>query len=430
MDLATVQSAIRNLRLCVTSSYSDQETSTESFKETTSKMHNSLQVLLKAPALDVYRTLSDTFAKLNDIPVSTLLAIPEPEMPVTDNLASVTLTDSIGTGILPLHDWKMWTDFKEEFDQHYQMHFGNSVRNLPKPISIEECSWGESVRYLELSSEAKLDVNLKHFYDKVNLALKCTGYDIELQGGKHQSGGDRRIPDLAANTGVDKLLPPDKRINRCPGELKLSVKFGTTMKQYMVAHARAQAYLAVFSQLHHYMNVHGAKTGYILTDRELYAMRRYGTEWGLVEVSNPIPFKPTHHHSLNAKQALWFLLSKYGCHATEWSHPSFKAPDLVPATIDDVIGPETSTESPSDGSQWTHTHSSIESQSDDSDWIHTTERRSGHSDKRARYRSHVANQRGPQINAFGQKNPTIDYSKALRHRTRKNTKNISGTSSK
>jgi hypothetical protein len=339
----------KELRHYLTRENSLQENNASARESDFSQMRECLKALLVADPAIVYIALRDTFAKLTDIPLWDLLAIPEPEMPRRDDLASVSLTDSLGTGMVPLEGWGDWSEFEEEVKLHAQQHFGSTL----ELISRSSCSWGDSVRYLELSSEMKLDVNLKHVYDKVNTVLERTGFPIMIQGGKHQEGRDKKIPDLAANTTMDMKLPAPRRYNRCPGELKPSIKFGTTMKNSADPYQRKQAYLTVYSQLHHYMNAHSAKTGYILTDKELIAMKRYGDEWGLVKVSKPIPFHPTKCGALNAKIALWFLVSRYGCHMTEWCYESFENPPVVHQTVDEAAGEETPTGSVVSESEWT-----------------------------------------------------------------------------
>jgi len=351
MDREAILHAVEKLRGCLMLESHDEELHLWPTHESCSEMQVCLQTLLNYRPAMVYTTLRETFVNLNDnIPLRDVLAIPEPEMPRVDDLASTTITES--DDICRLRAWEDWTDFEEEVRNHWEIYFGTMAKKQPDPLSRSSCSWGDSVKYMELSSEAKLDVNLKHVYDKVNTVLEKTGFHIMLQGGKHQERGDKKIPDLAANTVTDMLLSAPRRRNRCPGELKLSIKFGNAMKA-QVSKFRDHIWGTVFSQLHHYLNVHTAKTGYIITDKELFAMKRYGNEWGHVKVSAAIPFHPTHPDALNAKIALWFLLGRYGCHPDDWSHDHFAAPETIHETLDEILGTQTPTASVTSESVYT-----------------------------------------------------------------------------
>jgi hypothetical protein len=170
-----------------------------------------------------------------------------------------------------------------------------------------------------------------------------------LQGGKHLKGVDKTIPDLAANLTRDMHIPAHKRTNRCPGEIKLSMKWGTDMAKADPS-IQNPSYLPALSQIHHYMNVHSAKTGYIITDRELVALKRVGHAWGEMEMSDPILLYPVQKGGINVKIALWFLLSRYGCDEAGWKHPKFDAPQVVRQTLDEAAGPATDTEYDSESS--------------------------------------------------------------------------------
>jgi hypothetical protein len=276
--------------------------------------------------------------------VWSLLATPEPPMPRVD-LSSTTQTASDGSIVRLNSIPRPWTDFEEEVKLHIQKHFSKKG----PVIDQDDCAWGSKVRYLELSSEAKLDVNLKHIYDKVNTALERTGYNITLQGGKHLKGVDKGIPDLAANLTHDMHIPAPERTNRCPGEIKLSRKWGAEMPPDNSVAERI-SYMSALSQIHHYMNVHSAKTGYIITDREMVALKRVGHAWGEMEMSDPIPLSPVRKGGTNVKIALWFLLSRYGCDEASWKHPKFDSPKSIRQTIEEAAGAATDTEYDSESS--------------------------------------------------------------------------------
>jgi hypothetical protein len=142
---------------------------------------------------------------------------------------------------------------------------------------------------------------------------------------------------------IDMTMSANQRNNRCPGELKLSMKWGSEML-LTDGEAGTAANISVLSQIHYYMNVHGARTGFVLTDKEMFALKRDGQKWGDVKISEPIPYCPKHAESLNVKIALWFLLSRYGSHEIDWSHKKFAVPRMIRRTLSDIIGSPTETE--------------------------------------------------------------------------------------
>jgi hypothetical protein len=276
-----------------------------------------------------------------------LLSSPEPVMPIIQlkHLEVTKFVKDTGRGI-NLGDISEWENFEEEVLSHIDMHFGPH-RDKGPVIPADSVSWGQTVYYFELSSEAKLDVNLKHIYDKVNVALRHTvGASVQLQGGKALEGCDRTIPDLASNLIRDSdanplfFVPPPNRVNRCPGELKLSVKWGPGSGKGEDPQGNKQ----VFSQIHHYTNVHEARVGFILTDTAICAVRRHGNMWGQLQRSQAYELHPEKgERVLNVKLILWFLLSKYASDDSLWGFPQFPEPP-APEAIDmsqlsDFIGP-------------------------------------------------------------------------------------------
>jgi hypothetical protein len=112
----------------------------------------------------------------------------------------------------------------------------------------------------------------------------------ERQGVKGKSGqfiGDKR-----------------KRLrNRIPGDAKLFRKINRSMlppdgEFFRESYQEAKH---VLSQIHDYMDRHGARYGYIVTDEELIFFRRRGTGWGHLDISSPI----RHDVEGNLDEGIW-----------------------------------------------------------------------------------------------------------------------------
>ena len=78
--------------------------------------------------------------------------------------------------------------------------------------------------------------------------------------------------------------------NRIPGDAKLFRKINRPMlppdgELFRDSYQQAKH---VLSQIHDYMDRHGARYGYIVTDEELIFFRRRGTGWGHMDISPPI----------------------------------------------------------------------------------------------------------------------------------------------
>jgi len=111
-------------------------------------------------------------------------------------------------------------------------------------------------------------------------------------------GTERKKPDLAGYLFVPGSRQhsgdgPSKVHNRIPGDAKLFRKIrrsmlppnGCDFLNQRSAQAEAQK---VINQIHHYMDMHGARYGYVVNDQELIFFRRRGTGWGHMEISDAI----------------------------------------------------------------------------------------------------------------------------------------------
>ena len=111
------------------------------------------------------------------------------------------------------------------------------------------------------------------------------------------------IPDTAY---FDPQLPVGNCPNRAPGDIKPSWKWSSSLRfQANTVHEFKQ----VLSQVNFYMKQHHARYGYILTDRELVAIRRRDRA-GNLDLSLRIPWSKqgtAQQPALTVLLALWYL---------------------------------------------------------------------------------------------------------------------------
>ena len=126
----------------------------------------------------------------------------------------------------------------------------------------------------------------------------------------------RKKPDFASyrrDLSKDNLLPPSIN-NRIPGDAKLSAKISHDMlppygKAAATKRSKTEA-KKVLSQIHGYMDRHGARYGYVVTDEELIFVRRRGNTWGQIDISPPIKHGASpdpNKGTLNSKYVLFYF---------------------------------------------------------------------------------------------------------------------------
>lgn len=93
------------------------------------------------------------------------------------------------------------------------------------------------------------------------------------------------IPDLAY---YDPTFPSTTRPNRAPADIKPSYKWGLDLRNSPDPNA-AMEFKQALSQVNHYMKQHHARYRFIITDRELVAIRRLDRN-GNLELSSSIPW--------------------------------------------------------------------------------------------------------------------------------------------
>ncbi|KAL2359619.1 hypothetical protein RJZ56_007527 [Blastomyces dermatitidis] len=93
--------------------------------------------------------------------------------------------------------------------------------------------------------------------------------------------------------------------NRCPGDLKVSWKWGSDWAAAESQIDRTE-YLQVLSQINFYMKQHNARYGFALTDTELVPIKRLDANGNLL-VARAIPWEAGGPGRLTVLMGLWYL---------------------------------------------------------------------------------------------------------------------------
>jgi len=106
----------------------------------------------------------------------------------------------------------------------------------------------------------------------------------------------------------DPSLPMSTRPSRLPGNLKPSYQWSLQLRDHPSAYYRTQ-FRQALSQVNWYMKRHRTRYGFILTDRELVAIRRLDDD-GNLELSDSVPWDTVGTEDqprLTVLLALWYL---------------------------------------------------------------------------------------------------------------------------
>ncbi|KAJ5712866.1 uncharacterized protein N7483_010047 [Penicillium malachiteum] len=95
--------------------------------------------------------------------------------------------------------------------------------------------------------------------------------------------------------------------NRAPGVLGISPKWSSEWRHSKFSNDQHHfQYNQTLAELNFYMDGHGARCGYVLTDAELVVVKRLDTN-GRLAVSAPIPWKTGGNGQLSVRLGLWYL---------------------------------------------------------------------------------------------------------------------------
>jgi len=232
----------------------------------------------------------------------------------------------------------------DELEEYFHRHLAH-YRTLQGRVKSDEICRVISTPSWPISSEGALEINLKTHFDIVNLALEVVrkaGRHLMIACGKSAKGGNTEAnitsePDRATfiapiqvDENSDNLVYCFNKLddegakkvrNILPGEIKLWYKFRREFLEAVYDDGspdtvvRKQAEM-VFTQIYQYLNERNAAIGYIMTDKELLAVRRvpkerYGMKYGVLDVSPSIPLS-AEDGQMNAKYVLFYLHYRYG----------------------------------------------------------------------------------------------------------------------
>ncbi|KAK2809755.1 hypothetical protein FQN50_003600 [Emmonsiellopsis sp. PD_5] len=153
--------------------------------------------------------------------------------------------------------------------------------------------------YVQSQLRRALRAGFQHLAPQLaNLHLTCITVDI---GDAAQIINNFR-PDIAFFRDGSTL---NSSPNRCPGDLKVSWKWGSDWAVVGSPTDRAE-YLQVLSQVNFYMKQHNARYGFVLTDTELVPVKRLDANGNLL-VARAIPWEVAGPGRLTILLGLWYL---------------------------------------------------------------------------------------------------------------------------
>jgi hypothetical protein len=129
---------------------------------------------------------------------------------------------------------------------------------------------------------------------------------VSFGEGEQAQTVDNYIPDTAYFAENDPQVTT--RVNRAPGDLKPSFKWSLGLRNSLNDREQRE-FKQALSQVNWYMKQNNARFGFILTDRELVAIRRLDDD-GRLELSQSIPWATQGNAAqprLTVLLALWYL---------------------------------------------------------------------------------------------------------------------------
>ena len=183
----------------------------------------------------------------------------------------------------------------------------------PRPINSESAVRSRIDTYLTNRVVRSLRYGFAHMNSTGQLAgLTVLNYDV----GSMASTPENFIPDLAF---FDPNLSAKTRANRAPGDIKPSYKWSLDQRNSPNPSIRME-FKQVLSQVNFYMKQHHARYGFIITDRELVAIRRLDMN-GNLDLSASIPWTSkgtAQNPQLTVSLGLWYL-GMLAANDQEWS---------------------------------------------------------------------------------------------------------------
>lgn len=167
----------------------------------------------------------------------------------------------------------------------------------PKPINSEMILQARVHQYIS----SRITRALRSGFQHLEAVQQMAGHTrVDFDAGTAAQTIDAFTPDLAF---FDLSLPERTRPNRLPGDIKPSFKWSTNLQNVNSEPAQRE-FRQALAQVNFYMFIHHARYGFILTDRELVAIRRLDDN-GNLELAPSIPWTA---HGTEAQPQMTVLL--------------------------------------------------------------------------------------------------------------------------
>ncbi|KAK2768361.1 hypothetical protein FQN54_000215 [Arachnomyces sp. PD_36] len=226
----------------------------------------------------------------------------------------------------PNYDWGdinsvgQWPEFTYT---HIMHHYGILLQQAqiasepmpnspPQPINTESMFAVRFTTYIQSRLRRALRVGFQHLASQlVDLHLSSITVDI----GDAATIIDNYRPDIAFFRADSAL---NCSSNRCPGDLKVSWKWGSGYRTSSVAGDRRE-FLQVLSQINYYMRQHRARYAFVLSDTELVPIKRLDDNGNLL-IAQAISWETKGPERLTILLGLWYL-GMLGAADNDWRLP-------------------------------------------------------------------------------------------------------------
>ncbi|EED22547.1 conserved hypothetical protein [Talaromyces stipitatus ATCC 10500] len=233
-----------------------------------------------------------------------------PRLPISNQGQSRDNTTSGRYAAIDINNVGRWNGFNlgNILNQYGPLLTGAMIQREPMPTSPPQPITSEtSLRqrftlYLDSRIRRGLRVGFQHLGMQNSLGNRTI---VSFGEGNLAQTVENFIPDTAY-FATD--LPESTRPNRAPGDLKPSYKWSSDLRNGPTQRDRKE-FKQALSQVNWYMKQHRARYGFILTDRELVAIRRLDN-YGNLELSDSIPWiarGSVSQPQLTVLLALWYL---------------------------------------------------------------------------------------------------------------------------
>ncbi|OJD24728.1 hypothetical protein ACJ73_03907 [Blastomyces percursus] len=206
---------------------------------------------------------------------------------------------------------------------HIMHHYGTLLQQVqiasepmpnstPQPINTEPMFALHFNTYIQSRLRRALRVGFQRLAPQLaNLHLTPITVDI----GDAATIIDNYRPDIAFFRAGSAL---NSSPNRCPGDLKVSWKWGSGYRTSLVPGDRRE-FLQVLSQVNYYMGQHRTRYGFVLSDTELVPIKRLDENGNLL-VAQAIPWEAKGPGRLTILLGLWYL-GMLGVADNDWRLP-------------------------------------------------------------------------------------------------------------